>query len=304
MRLICPNCDAQYEVDDSVIPENGRDVQCSNCGHTWFQDAANKEFEDSPELILGPETTETAPQAEDAPIISEPEVEISGEPDPVEAPAEERFEAPEEPEPEDSAAEKPAPAAEPVRSTVDESIINVLREEAELEQQARSQEGRGAAIESQPDLGLEESAAAPRKKRSGLQERMARLRGIDTEETVDVHDNAAGSRRDLLPDVEEINSTLRATSERHSQEQDPGIIAIEQDVDEPQGRSGFGRGFSVMILLAVILLGIYVLAPKIVAMAPPAEPALNAYVATIDQARLALDNQLRALVDVINKASE
>ncbi|MDC0135779.1 zinc-ribbon domain-containing protein, partial [Sulfitobacter sp.] len=31
MRLICPNCDAQYEVPDDVMPVAGRDVQCSNC---------------------------------------------------------------------------------------------------------------------------------------------------------------------------------------------------------------------------------------------------------------------------------
>ncbi len=37
MRLTCPNCAAQYEVDASVIPEDGRDVQCSTCGHTWWQ---------------------------------------------------------------------------------------------------------------------------------------------------------------------------------------------------------------------------------------------------------------------------
>lgn len=37
MRLICPNCSAQYEVDDQVIPQAGRDVQCSACTHTWFQ---------------------------------------------------------------------------------------------------------------------------------------------------------------------------------------------------------------------------------------------------------------------------
>ncbi len=37
MRLICPNCDAEYEVDDAAIPDAGRDVQCSNCGHAWFQ---------------------------------------------------------------------------------------------------------------------------------------------------------------------------------------------------------------------------------------------------------------------------
>lgn len=39
MRLICPNCVAQYEVDEDVIPAEGRDVQCANCGHNWFQDA-------------------------------------------------------------------------------------------------------------------------------------------------------------------------------------------------------------------------------------------------------------------------
>jgi len=40
MRLTCPDCAAQYEVADGAIPEAGRDVQCSNCGHTWFQQAA------------------------------------------------------------------------------------------------------------------------------------------------------------------------------------------------------------------------------------------------------------------------
>lgn len=37
MRLICPNCGAQYDVADDAIAESGRDVQCSNCNHIWFQ---------------------------------------------------------------------------------------------------------------------------------------------------------------------------------------------------------------------------------------------------------------------------
>lgn len=42
MRLTCPNCDAEYEVDDSMIPPEGRDVQCSNCETTWFQTDPDK----------------------------------------------------------------------------------------------------------------------------------------------------------------------------------------------------------------------------------------------------------------------
>ncbi|MBC6442351.1 MAG: zinc-ribbon domain-containing protein [Rhodobacteraceae bacterium] len=37
MRLVCRKCTAQYEVDESAIPKQGREVQCTNCGHTWFQ---------------------------------------------------------------------------------------------------------------------------------------------------------------------------------------------------------------------------------------------------------------------------
>ncbi|SEH63869.1 MJ0042 family finger-like domain-containing protein [Paracoccus alkenifer] len=35
MRLICPRCGAQYEIDASAIPAAGRDVECSACDHIW-----------------------------------------------------------------------------------------------------------------------------------------------------------------------------------------------------------------------------------------------------------------------------
>jgi len=61
MRLVCPNCSAQYEIDGSMIPEDGRDVQCSNCGHTWFE-------------LPGPSEAETGVPA-NAAFSDEPEVE-------------------------------------------------------------------------------------------------------------------------------------------------------------------------------------------------------------------------------------
>jgi len=51
MRLICPNCVAQYEVDQDVIPPEGRDVQCANCGHSWFQDSVQMFSEETAEPL-------------------------------------------------------------------------------------------------------------------------------------------------------------------------------------------------------------------------------------------------------------
>ena len=37
MRIVCPRCVAKYEIDESIIPEIGREVQCENCENIWFQ---------------------------------------------------------------------------------------------------------------------------------------------------------------------------------------------------------------------------------------------------------------------------
>lgn len=48
MRLICPECAAQYEIADGLIPPEGREVECSACGHGWRQSGL-------PPLRLSPE---------------------------------------------------------------------------------------------------------------------------------------------------------------------------------------------------------------------------------------------------------
>ena len=35
MRLVCPRCGAQYEIDGAAITPAGRDVECSACDHVW-----------------------------------------------------------------------------------------------------------------------------------------------------------------------------------------------------------------------------------------------------------------------------
>ena len=66
MRLTCPNCSARYEVDDSLIPPEGRDVQCSNCATTWFQPGNRARVEDPTPAPTG--DGERSTPRRDAPI--------------------------------------------------------------------------------------------------------------------------------------------------------------------------------------------------------------------------------------------
>ncbi len=370
MRLICPNCDAQYEVPDDVIPPEGRDVQCSSCGNTWFQapaedpqDATATDVERDPEWV----TAESAPNdltpdnegADDAPVAeSDPSHEVN-------TPEEEPLVEPEKDVIEDEpslehgrivsmaadASEEALAAAvkEAVRRTLpdqnakpdetpelekelntwldndvshedtledddliepevvdvetveehhperarrelDPAVTEVLREEAQLEAERRAAES--TLIETQTDLGLEEPLDDSARRVKQSRERMARLRGKSIEEV----DNPpppppSNSRRDLLPDIEEINSTLRSTEDRQPEELPDGRPTLAQR------RSGGSRiGFALAILVIAVGAYVYSKPDAVSASVPAAQPYVSAYVGTVDKGRLALDQQMTRLM--------
>lgn len=252
MRLTCPNCGAQYEVPDDVIPDDGRDVQCSNCGTTWFQ---------------------THPSAAARPAGSM-------RPPPL----------PEEEDDDDDITPPPPPTRReaPARSVAPDAA-DILRQEAEYEARMRREEAGG--IETQPDLGLDEAADDIERRARQARERMARLKGpraaVAAQPAVEAAPPPPGSRRDRLPDIDEINSSLRARAEpvERPTESDPAKAAPR--------RSSFARGFSVSLIVVVLGVLVYANAPDIAEAIPQADPALNAYVVFIDGLRLQLDALVR-----------
>ncbi len=332
MRLICPNCDAQYEVDAAMIPASGRDVQCSNCGKTWLQGPAapatvhapapNPEPEPAPEPTsetdaaedksgdgLGEETaaffekpaSAADPAAEDSVPSDDNAEEAVGEPAPAvtaaaaedEAEAEQQIEpddeapaeagaasgVPEEPETDapDQADEDPAPIRE--RPPIDPKVLGILRAEAEREIAARRAE-EAAAIETQGDLGLDEPHA-DRDTPSDTEIRTARLRGMDED------GDARHARTAILPDIDDINASLTATSDRGLPDT-PAEVAVQVQ----KRRSGFRAGFSVVMLVVAAVILTYLFAPQIAAAIPALEPALAAFVDWANGMRLAIDGAL------------
>ena len=36
MIIECPNCNKKFEIDQNLVPNDGRLLQCGNCSHKWF----------------------------------------------------------------------------------------------------------------------------------------------------------------------------------------------------------------------------------------------------------------------------
>ena len=274
MRLVCPNCDAEYEVDAAAIPDGGRDVQCSNCGHAWFQLSPEVEAElaaeealfDAPPPILAPLASPARSAAADMAAQSR----TKGDESELDAPLSEVA----------LLTEPAPPVLEPAMRSIDESVLAVLREEAEREVEARKVET--PVVETQTELGLEAPAAGM----GAVARRLARMKG-EREAVIKPQ-----TRREMLPEIEEINSTLRASSERRS-----GQSAIAETLGEEDAqKSSFRSGFVLMLVLGVVLLTAYVMAPKLALQFPAAAGALQAYVVAVDAGRLWLDGMLKSAI--------
>lgn len=262
MRLICPNCAAQYEVPDDVIPAEGRDVQCSNCAQTWFQAAAN------------------SPDEEDA----------------ADSSLDEAFADPEDPADPETDNVAPAETA-PRQRRLDPAVADILREEAELETRLRAQES--SAFESQSEFALEEQPAAPAppeteetRRAREAQQRMRRLRGLPDEdddapdEARDQDEPARGGRgAALFPDIEEINSSLRSTSDRESDD----VAALTEQLEMAQAGKSFRYGFGVTVGTVAMAVLIYANAPAISSSLPVLAPTLDGYVTLVNDMRVGLD---------------
>jgi predicted Zn finger-like uncharacterized protein len=271
MRLVCPNCGAQYEVEDRVIPEGGRDVQCSNCGHAWFQRSAG--------------AREVAPDHDpDAALVA------------PENPHEQA------PDPDEDWDEPPAPEPARPRRPLDEDVRGILTEEAQRELDARARDG--GTVETQTELGIEDYSDEEERRRIA-RERMARMRGIEEGETLEPEVPPApppepAARKDMFPDIDEINSSL---DNRQAEETRPRRQPAQETSGDDQPRGGFRRGFSVVFIIAALAFAVYLLAPNIVEMFPGLRDAMIAYVDLVNRFLAWVQDLMQTVTDQIEAAT-
>ena len=97
------------------------------------------------------------------------------------------------------------------------------------------------------------------------------------------------SRRDLLPDIEDVTQDLSG--------EDTTVYSSHTSDAPPAAKrsSGFRSGFVLILLLMVVALFVYAQAPEIADVLPEADSALTTYVTWVDGLRLWLDDLVRGL---------
>ena len=62
MIITCPNCNKQFKIDSSLIPNEGRDLQCGSCNYVWFykiEEENNKKLKLKEEVVIKDAETKT-----------------------------------------------------------------------------------------------------------------------------------------------------------------------------------------------------------------------------------------------------
>jgi predicted Zn finger-like uncharacterized protein len=271
MRLICPNCSAEYEIPDDAIPEGGRDLQCSSCGITWF----SKSDETDPPRQA---TSQAEPTQVELKVARDQNQPIS------------------KPRP---SGPSPALNTSPDLPPLDTAVADVLRQEAAVEVRRRSNDGAGG-LESQPDLGLDALGGTATEQRHAREtrERLARMRGAPEQAS------AAGSGLTIpppetddttdLPDVEALNSSLRQT------EGDVSKASLSNSAPAFYQQAGFFAGFLFIVSIAAVLALTYSQTGLISQIVPDLAEPLEYYQMAVDQARGWLDQQADEAKHLLN----
>ena len=292
IEIVCPSCQARYRLPEGAVGENGRRVSCSACGHAWH---AYPEPEEEETLTLGPEAI-----AEPAPERSSPA------PEPREASkSDDKYAAYD--------SDERLSGTSPYSDEEDRGM-------AAYEAFARSQEED------------EDSDAGPASREDELagdrKQQMAQIRSMlddikqspqatpaaapEPEEDEDDHEEPTPQRPSAVErsmrevEEEEERDPLRAKLDQYVKPRKVGDAkqtrktmlkkhakkVRRRKMEERRGSGTFMTGFLLVVLVVSVMAAVYLLAPLIVERFPESEPAIRDYVATMDQFRLWLGEQV------------
>ncbi|MDO5633005.1 MAG: zinc-ribbon domain-containing protein [Paracoccus sp. (in: a-proteobacteria)] len=269
IRLICPGCGAEYRLDEGMIPAQGREVECSACGHIWHQPGSGTQ-EPPPALASVP--APVSPQAESRrrdPIDFVVSRRMSGH-DLTRPPIYREQTVPPAP---------PTPAQMPrLNRPLPADVLAILTEEAERERAAQAAEQTATTALTTTDWPATTLTTSRPAEPQQSRDAAAVLPPAQTERASSVS-STLGQNTVPLPAVGDMASTLETVATAPEDHADTAAVSAPPPPHH-HGRTGFVCG----LLVAALLLALYLAAPLVPA-ETTAGQALNQWREIADQAR-------------------
>jgi predicted Zn finger-like uncharacterized protein len=268
MRITCPNCLAQYEIDGALLPAEGREVQCSACDTIWFQSAPTRKAPKPEGIAPAPaapaDLPTSAPRSwlDDVSDVTLPDEDVGAD------------DTPNDDIPDRGPSVGDRIFQEPARGrarALDPAVTDVLRQEAEFEAAQRKRDAD--PVEMQPDLGLLGGNPWPAF-RDPDEEGNDRDSPADTSAT-----NPAN-----FPDIDDVSATLDPL--QASRQSEDGGYDLPMTAQDRQ--RSFLQGFIIPVALGGLVVGLYMAAPLLSTLIPPAATVLDSFTGAIDDGRAAL----------------
>ena len=241
MRLVCPRCGAQYEIDGAAIPPAGRDVECSACDHVW-------------RALPPPESFDPAARPQLSRPLSDSVIEILRE----EAARELEVRAAERRS--RRAAERAAafPAVPEAQDPAEEGQGRALADDASRASAPLVDTGAPPAIG--PKGGMDDEGMVPGAAGAVVRDAVSLPAPASPVQTAPGGDTAAAGHV-VAADAAPAGGTTRMSAVPAAS--DPAPAPPVPMASATGSRRGYDAGFGLAVILAVAVVALYALAPRL-----------------------------------------
>lgn len=260
IRLICPECATEYRLPDSVIPETGREVECTACGRVWWASRTGEEIHrPAPQRAL-PVVPAVIPATSD--LQGSAVVRHEALPRAAAQPTEAATTA--------SGTASPGVELPPLNRRLPDRVLSILRDEVEHERKARAAEDKTSA-----EPGLATVATDPEWPATTITGPLFGTMQQPTEATAPAE--PASQNTPVIAAVPIVATPLTAPEKGRKR------------------RPGYGAGFGLAAMVAALAVALYLLAPGLSGSGDFGD-GLMQYRQQVDAGRQWLDQQAKDLI--------
>ena len=267
IEIVCPSCQARYQLPDGSIGAGGRKVSCSSCSHKWRAHAAGAgPAQSSPVAVAKPEP-ESEPESE-----PEPESAAAASASGPESVAESASMAAVAASGAEAAAPSPPPPP-PATGDRKDQMAAIRQMLSDLK------EGADAAPEAEPEARPAPVAPTPTMRRRDEDEDTDPLKS-----RIDGVDKLGRAKKGEVAKSGYDAAKLRRLHEKRAKK-------LQRSRERRNKSGAFLTGFTLVAMVTATMVGLYVLHPQIITASPRMAPAITEYVVTVDRYRVELNEK-------------